>query len=442
MEATIEKLSIREAISSDPKNQPDEVREPLQSIAAPVGKVKSEEGSSPGTESTRRQPAGQDIDREDSFLKRIQSRSPAKRVSRIEDSVEALDALEDEIEKVGEAIPATADRSASHQNTKSTPKSAAALGKSSPLRSKKSTTATSKPASARTASVKSNVRTAGPAPRSSFAASRQSIVRSTRSKPGATATSPRASVPAASKTFSGLSATASRRVSSVQKAPFQPAKSTKPTTTASFQLPGEAVARKLREKREERQKKGEEEQAKEKPFKARPAPKSQAPEVKMTAAATARFSLAQGVPVEGGKHRDSLTAARSSVAGNTKRVSSLTIPKREAGSSKNSITQPPARNPVNRKPSLVPGIEQRAGPTSGERAQQKVKGKEVFNRGLTALSDKEKDKKTKEEAAKKAREDAAERGRLASREWAEKQKARKMAAVKAQEANDASLVSN
>ena len=420
----------------------NEERESLQSIVAPADKGKSEGGSSPDTESTRQQPAGQDIGKEDSFLETIKSRSPAKRVSRIEDSVEALDALEDEIEKVGEAFPATADRSKSEQNTKSSPKSAAALGKNSPLRSKKSTTAPSKPASAKTASVKSNVRTAGPAPRSSLAASRQSIVRSTRSKPGATASSPRASVPAASKTFSGLSAPASKRVSSVQKAPFQPAKSTKPTTTASFELPGEAVARKLRGKREERQKKGEEEPAKEKPFKARPAPKSQAPEVKMTAAAKARLSLAQGVPVEGGKHGESLTAARSSIAGNTKRVSSLTVPKREAGSSKSSITQPPARHPVNRKPSLVPGIDQRAGPTSGERAQQKVKGKEVFNRGLTALSDKEKDRKSKEEAAKKAREDAAERGRLASREWAEKQKARKMAAVKAQEVNDASLASS
>lgn len=423
-------------------NHLDEERESLQSIAAPAGKVKSEGGSSPDTESTRQQPAGQDIGREDSFLEIIKSRSPAKRVSRIEDSVEALDALEDEIEKVGEAFPATADRPASQQNTKSSPKSAAKLGKSSPLRSKKSTTAPSKPASAKTPSVKSNVRTAGPASRSSLAASRQSIVRSTRSKPEVTASSPRASVPAASKTFSGLSATASKRVSSVHKAPFQPAKSTKPTTTASFELPGEAVARKLREKREERQKKGEEEQAKDKAFKARPVRTSQAPEVRMTAAAKARLSLAQKGSVESGNYRESLNSARYSIAGNANRVSSLTVAKREAASSKSVVNQPPARHPVNRKPSIAAAVEQRAAPTSGERAQQKVKGKEVFNRGLTALSDKEKDKKTKEDAAKKAREDAAERGRLASREWAEKQKARKMAAVKAQEANDASLASS
>ena len=445
MATTIEKLSIREANSSDPNSQVDEGREPLQSNAALAGKVKSGESSSPEIESARQPPADQDLDREDSFVEGIKSRSPAKRVSRIEDSVEALDALEDEIEKVGEALPATTDGAAPQQNTKGSPKSPATLSKSSPPRSKKSTTAPSKSAGVRTASVKSSVRAAGPALRSSVAASRQSIMRSTRPtrpRPDGTADSPPGSVPVASKTFSGKNATASKRVSSIYKAPFQPAKSTKPTTTASFELPGEAIARKLREKREERQKKGEEEQAKEKPFKARPAPKSQAPEVKMTAAAKARLSLAQGVPVEGGKPRESLNRARSSIAGSTKRVSSLTVAKRAAASSNSSVTQPPARHPVNRKPSIVAGVEQRAGPTSEERVQQKVKGKEVFNRGLTALSDKEKDKKCKEEAAKKAREDAAERGRLASREWAEKQKARKMAAVKAQEANDASLASN
>ena len=439
VEAAVESLSISEAASSDAKNHLDEERESLQSSAAPAGDLQSEESSSSDAESKRQQLAGQDIGREDSFLERIKSRSPAKRVSRIEDSVEALDALEDEIEKVGEAFPATADRSAPQKNTKSSPKSAATLGKSNPLRSKKPTTAPSKPAGARTASVKSNVRTAGTAPRSSLAASRQSIIRPTRPRPDAPANSP---VPAAGKTFSGKKAIASKRVSSVHKAPFQPTKSTKPTTTASFELPGEAVARKLREKREERQKKGEEEQAKDKSFKARPVRTSQAPEVRMTAAAKARLSLAQKGPGEGGNNGESLNSARHSIAGNTKRVSSLTVAKRDAASSKSVVTQPPARHPVNRKPSIVAAVEARAGPTPEERSHQKVKGKEVFNRGLTALSDKEKDKKTKEEAAKKAREDAAERGRLASRAWAEKQKARKTAAVKAREASEASLISS
>lgn len=373
---------------------------------------------------------------------RIKSRSPAKRVSRIEDSVEALDALDDEIEKVDEALPSTAEKSAPQQKTKSSPKSAATLGKSSPLQSKKLTTAPSKPAGARTASVKSSVRTLGPAPRSSLAASRQSIMRPTRSRPNATGGSPPVSVQAASKTVSEKGASASKRVSSVHKAPFQTVKSTKPTTVSSFELPGEAVARKLREKREERQKKGEEEQAKDKPFKARSVRTSQAPEIKMTATAKARLSLAQRVPVEVGDHRESRNLGRHSVAGNAKRMSSLTVAKREAATSKSIVTQPPARHAVNRKTSIVAAVEQRAGPTSGERAQQKVKGKEVFNRGLTALLDQEKDRQIKEEAAKKARDDAAERGRLASREWAEKQKARKMAAAKAKEAHDASLTSS
>jgi hypothetical protein len=54
-----------------------------------------------------------------------------------------------------------------------------------------------------------------------------------------------------------------------------------------------------------------------------------------------------------------------------------------------------------------------------------TKGKEVFSRGKLAEEDLLKQRREKEEAAKKARIEAAERGRLASREWAEKQKKRK-----------------
>jgi hypothetical protein len=49
----------------------------------------------------------------------------------------------------------------------------------------------------------------------------------------------------------------------------------------------------------------------------------------------------------------------------------------------------------------------------------------VFSRGKLAEEDLLKQRREKEEAAKKARLEAAERGRLASREWAEKQKKRK-----------------
>lgn len=43
---------------------------------------------------------------EDSFVNQIVTRTPVKQTSRIEDSVEAIDTFEDEIEKVGEQLPA------------------------------------------------------------------------------------------------------------------------------------------------------------------------------------------------------------------------------------------------------------------------------------------------------------------------------------------------
>jgi len=56
------------------------------------------------------------------------------------------------------------------------------------------------------------------------------------------------------------------------------------------------------------------------------------------------------------------------------------------------------------------------------------KGKEVYARFSAARNAAENEKKEKEDAARKARAAAAERGRAASREWAEKQKVKKMIA--------------
>lgn len=58
---------------------------------------------------------------------------------------------------------------------------------------------------------------------------------------------------------------------------------------------------------------------------------------------------------------------------------------------------------------------------------QRQRAKEIYNRDNKATEDVAREKKTREEAAKKSREDAAERGRQASREWAERHRAKLMA---------------
>jgi hypothetical protein len=62
-------------------------------------------------------------------------------------------------------------------------------------------------------------------------------------------------------------------------------------------------------------------------------------------------------------------------------------------------------------------------------AKRTAKGREVFSRGKLAEEEQQKQKREKEEAARKARAAAAEKGRLASRQWAEKQKQRKTPTV-------------
>jgi hypothetical protein len=58
---------------------------------------------------------------------------------------------------------------------------------------------------------------------------------------------------------------------------------------------------------------------------------------------------------------------------------------------------------------------------------QRQRAKEIYERDSKMSEDMGRERREREAAAKRAREEAAERGRQASREWAEKQMAKKMA---------------
>lgn len=185
--------------------------------------------------------------------------------------------------------------------------------------------------------------------------------------------------------------------------PPPPPKSTKPPTKPNFQLPGEAVAAKLKAQREERLKREQEaaEAAKndKKPaFKARVVPTHKAPAtVRQTAASKARESLMNGTSLK----KDDNGSSTKSTSKSARRVSSA--PSNASMASKRSST-----------------IQTKA-PAAD-------KGREVFNRDKKSADQAEKERKEKEEAAKKARAEAAERGRQASREWAERQRKKALAA--------------
>ena len=384
--------------------------------------------------------SGNDGKNEDSFIGHIKTCSPGRRTSRIEDSVEALDVLEDEIEKVDKLIPINTDKISGTTRSKDhvvTQAKTAEKKMNGSVRIKNNRVNQASPAKMKPSL---NVRSAA-----SEVSVHPAIKKATTPlKASQTIPSTGSQSPALIRKSSRARPLAThKRISSVHKPPFRPTKSTKPPTQSKFELPGEAISRRLKEQREERLRREGGENVKQHVPKARPMRLSQAPVVKLTATTKTRIDLAKGELVNKSKSTDetpkSTSAPRSTPKasiGAKKRSSSLSINKRT------SAVQPTANSSarVTRKPSLVPSgaacnpatsCTSRAAPTAEDLALQKVKGKEVFGRTKAEIIEREKARKEKEEAAKRARAEAAERGRVASREWAEKQKQRKMEALKA-----------
>lgn len=201
-----------------------------------------------------------------------------------------------------------------------------------------------------------------------------------------------------------------QRPVSINMAPH--AKSTKALTKATFELPGSAVAEKLRIKKEERLKRMEEAEAakKEAALKARQAPvrKPVTVPIRQQPGVTIAPPQPQQAPQpqQQAQRASSLASKRSSM--------SLSQPLSQSRSTSTSS--------ANRNSVIVP----KAIVTPVDAAQQKVKGREVFNRDRMEKEARERERREKEEAAKRARAEAAERGRIASREWAERQRKKLM----------------
>ncbi|RMY48554.1 hypothetical protein D0863_15360 [Hortaea werneckii] len=252
--------------------------------------------------------------------------------------------------------------------------------------------------------------------------------------------------------------------------PPPPPKSKKAPTTSTFQLPGEAIASKLKAAREERMKKEADQPEDKKPstFKARPAPalKKTPSVVRPTNATKARESMlnpkpsASAASSTGLKRANAVAAGSSStsrpkvavplrpttkpedknlkvakrpttIATSSSRQSSLTTrtssaPRPSLSARPGPAPPPPTTSTTSSAPAAVsaPHRQQQVQQQQQQRIPSKgtAKGKEVFQRALLAKEAAGKEKKEKEEAARRARELAAERGRVKSREWAEKRR--------------------
>ncbi|KAI9711426.1 MAG: hypothetical protein M1812_007171 [Candelaria pacifica] len=455
------RMQLQEAQSTNLSSPPDRPSTPeLELSALPKQSVNQDNSPNKSTNSTVPSQAHQEqatasIPSVDgSTAKKTSSRSPPRPV-RIEDSVEAIDALEEAIEQIDDALPISRPSSAKratptkehtftpdgkdlkesngniHASLPGTNSTRASLRKGKPVTTPK---ASSSVASKKVA-PKPARNSVQPRPTTKPASARPSIAKTTAPKP----ISPKESTvnpeePSEPITNVSLSSTKQRPVSASLRPPPPLRKSTKPPTKSTFELPGEAISRKLKEQREERLKREEEEKQKKREFKARPIRKSIAPVVKPTAASRARASILHGDLAEN-DHAPKIKAPRVSTINangiSSKRVSVLTVSKRSSVLPATANTS--ARRSVsnssnnNTKMASTTTFVPNSAVTSTEIAQQKLKGKEVFRRDRIEKEETERKRKDKEEAAKLARVSAAERGRQASREWAEKQKKAKAA---------------
>lgn len=394
---------------------------------------------------------------EDSFIQKIKTRSPSKmqsysngskspdsfierttsRTPRIEDSVEAIDALEDAIERISQGLPSLDGLNISSP-VKSTKKPLSRANLEPPTRAtntlrKSERTPAKNPRSPPTKAA------AGPRPASLIAPSRATskapVVVKQQKKPIVDGFKPKEAVlpqpPALSFSNSPAKAlpnTTKKRVPSTSlstsKPGFIPAKSSKAPTKSTFSLPGEVISAKLKAQREQRLKQEEEAEKAKKNFKARPMPTTiSEPSMKPrdNKASQGRLSI-----YAGGVNKENIEPQKGTVQ-KARPMSMIEKPKADptrANSGVRRTTSVNARSTTSK--SRVSSVQLSAGQKSSvlkdEVVHQKAKGKEVFGRNKAAIERLENERKEKEEAARKARADAAERGRQASREWAEKQK--------------------
>lgn len=212
-------------------------------------------------------------------------------------------------------------------------------------------------------------------------------------------------------------------------APPRP-KTVKAPTIPDFELPGEAISRRKREERAAKLKAQEEEERRRREFKAKPFKSNATPSTlpRGTIASRARQSVVG----------TQTSAPASKVADQSKRSSTHGMSYGSNGVSSTAATMPPLRRGRNsivlpsedgsRATSMSSSISEKRSSLSLEDAMhQRVRGKQIYARDNSYAHERELEKRERETAAALARERAAERSRAASREWAEKKKQRELA---------------
>ncbi|KZL69299.1 carboxylesterase family protein [Colletotrichum tofieldiae] len=374
--------------------------------------------------------------------------------SRIEDSVEAIDRLEEELEAVNIAArlatPSKPGRIRSSTD-KATNTAATAVKSNtvmkrtaSTLKRTQSIGAGAKPASqARTAQKMSASMTDNDAAKASPGKTPTRKATVTRPTSLLPPKPPAKSTKAPTKPSFELPGEAvARRIKEQREARLalqaekaapptpQRSRSLKVPTRPNFELPGEAISQRKRAEREARLKAQEEEERKRREFKARPI------KAKLGSAAYPRETVTSRARQNKGSEANDGQVEESP----SKRVSMLGTPRTLArASSTRSQTRGRGTSQTATEDQASRATSTSTGSMSGKRStlsveeleHQRLKGREIFQRDNCYIEDKERERREREWNAKMAREEAAERSRQASRDWAEKQRRKQLAAVAA-----------
>ncbi|KAK2044366.1 hypothetical protein LZ31DRAFT_292834 [Colletotrichum somersetense] len=369
--------------------------------------------------------------------------------SRIEDSVEAIDRLEEELEAVHIAARlATPTRTGRDRSRTVDGAAAAATGMKrtpSTLKRTQSTSAGARPVpAARSAQRKSVSATANDAAKASPEKSptrRPTVARPNSLLPPKP---PAKSAKAPTKPSFELPGEAvARRIKEQREARLaqqaakaappapQRSRSLKVPTRPNFELPGEAISRRKRAEREARLKAQEEEERKRREFKARPIKANLGSAASPRDTVTSRARQKKGSEAEDGLFEESQSKRRSMVGSphTLARAYSTRSPQtRGRGMSQTAMTDESSRATS----TSTSGTSGKRSTLSAEELEhQRHIGKEIFQRDNCYIKDKERERREREWNAKMAREQAAERSRQASREWAEKQRRKQLAATAA-----------
>lgn len=399
---------------------------------------------------------------DDSFVESIISRSPVIPVTRIEDSFEALDILEDQLEafdqvaRFGQFVPTEKHPSTRESTGKSilatsspsvrfaTPQPQRILTKpsSASLRVKAASeprrTALRKATSMTFDLYKSKAEdkvVIHPSPKTSLVkgatnfSSQRSVTKSTKQCTIPTYELPGEAVARQLKEKKEARL-ASHHATQPTAASLRRAKSAKLPTRPTFELPGEAISRRKREEHQAQLKVQEEEEKKRREFKARPIPSHAVPATMPRETITSRARQNKPALTENSAQPHTL---------NNRLLAGLSAHSRPALSSTINQSQPRGRalraegDPflqASRATSTsTASLSGQRSPLSIEDIQmQKLRGHEIYQRDNSLTDSRIREKYERESLAKLAREEAAERSRQKSREWAEKQ-ARKQRSV-------------